>query len=386
MTIYVPALKQIGVGNCLSPDLNVGGTTNITDQNNLTNQISDFIQGIRIQSEVKMPPQSQLNNQLNPNQSRTGQDADCGTPQPGTSRISPHIQEARDKAEKIILDAEQHKAAINAPSGRNFVHSALDGIQDPVHPDIVLAPDIQLNEVTYPALLQSHLAGVVDSNKVIEDDDFFHVSCHVDANLKSRIQRGDFVDLEKLLPRNRRPGGAENRIELVFRDGKSFFVPAATDGKISNIRRWEQAFRVYAAIYSEANPSQAAEIWQYVYVINSAAATYVWDNVANYDYTFRQLMSCNPNRSWAKIYNQMWNLAMKDYIPRSNYGSSSAFQRGIDNGNYTGNSGRKARKPKYCWAYNRGNCKDGAKCKFVHRCSYCDANEHANHTCPKKSK
>ena len=58
------------------------------------------------------------------------------------------------------------------------------------------------------------------------------------------------------------------------------------EGKISGLRKWEQAFRVYAAIYSKANPCRAAEIWQYLHVINTAAASYTWDNVAYYDYTF----------------------------------------------------------------------------------------------------
>ena len=91
-------------------------------------------------------------------------------------------------------------------------------------------------------------------------------------------------------------------MEIVSRGGETFILPIDKDSKITNVRRWEQAFRIYAVIYSQANPHRAAEIWQYVYVINSAAATYVWENVANYDYTFRQLMACNPNRSLANMY------------------------------------------------------------------------------------
>ena len=40
---------------------------------------------------------------------------------------------------------------------------------------------------------------------------------------------------------------------------------------------------MYAAIYSEANPHRAAEIWQYMHVINTAAAAFIWDNVPSYD-------------------------------------------------------------------------------------------------------
>ena len=138
------------------------------------------------------------------------------------------------------------------------------------------------------------------------DNQFFHVTCHLDEGLKNKIQRGQYVDLEKMLPKMRgRFQQNENRMDLVYKDGHSYFVQAASDNKITGVRKWEQAFRVYATIYCQANPLLAAEIWQYVYTINSAASAYVWDNVSQYDITFRQLMSQYPNQSWAKIYNQM---------------------------------------------------------------------------------
>ena len=61
---------------------------------------------------------------------------------------------------------------------------------------------------------------------------------------------------------------------------------------------------------------RAHEIWQYIHVITTAASTYVWENVLEYDVTFRQLMSQYPNRNWGKIYTQMWNLAMKEPIAK----------------------------------------------------------------------
>ena len=188
-------------------------------------------------------------------------------------------------------------------------------------------------------------------------------------------------------------GTGDNKLDLVFRDGHSFFVPAATESKINGVRKWEQAFRVYAAIYSKANPGRAAEIWQYVHIINVAASAYTWDNVANYDYTFRQLMAANPSRSWAKIYNQMWNIAMRSPIPYTNQGNNGGhgqYNGGAKGHNHNNNNkGDKAqgkgRKPKYCWAYNRsGSCKDGANCKYVNRCSYCDNIGHGKNTCTKK--
>ena len=147
------------------------------------------------------------------------------------------------------------------------------------------------------------------------------------------------------------------RLELVNRGGKTFIVPADKDNKITNVRCWEQAFCIYAAIYSNANPHRAADIWQYVFMINSAASTYVWKNVANYDYTFRQLMACNPKCSWANIYLQMWNLTMRDVINNSAFSQAGDQQR---------NKEQRSQRTKYCWAFNRGEkCKFEPNCKFI---------------------
>ena len=97
----------------------------------------------------------------------------------------------------------------------------------------------------------------------------------------------------------------DNVMELVSKGGATYFAPRSRDSpKINSIRKWEQAFRIYAAVYSKANPSRASEIWEYVYVINTAASAYPWECVAFYDFTFRQLMAAKPMRSWSKTYTQ----------------------------------------------------------------------------------
>ena len=102
----------------------------------------------------------------------------------------------------------------------------------------------------------------------------------------------------------------ENRLEWVTKDGMTFLAPQEKESKITGIRKWDQAFRTYAAIYCNANPGRAGELWQYIYTINSAASSYQWDNVAYYDYTFRQMMSERPHSNWGKTYAQLWQLAL----------------------------------------------------------------------------
>ena len=227
---------------------------------------------------------------------------------------------------------------------------------------------------------------------------FFHLTCHIEPSLIHKIEKGEYVELEKLLPKDKLgKAGEDNHLEWVQREGGTFLVPAQRDGKIGGFRRWEQAFRAYATIYCGANPHQAKEIWQYITVINTAASSYVWDNVYNYDITFRHLMAFNPNRSWVVTYNHMWNLSMRDPLPRnqnratggySNL-SGSGYAVGRNNNGNTSHNPMQVRRNKsdYCWNFNKGvPCKFGAKCKFVERCKYCDSPSHGVHACHKLQK
>ena len=125
------------------------------------------------------------------------------------------------------------------------------------------------------------------------------------------------MDLEKLLPKER--GGVrtfDEKLEIFSKDGVAYFAPTQDRqvNRISGLRKWEQAYRIYAAVYSRTNLHRASEIWEYVHVINIAASSFSWDNVSFYDHTFRHLMSVKPNCSWSKTYVQGWNLAMTDPI------------------------------------------------------------------------
>ena len=165
------------------------------------------------------------------------------------------------------------------------------------------------------------------------------------------------------------------------------------DSKIASFRRWEQAFRAYATIYCGANPHRAKGIWQYITVINTAAMSYQWDNVYNYNITFRHLMAFNPQRSWAVTYNQMWNLSMKDPLPKNFNGQKGYGMTGNFNGSYGQNQNRNnssnshKKRSDYCWNFNRGiPCKFGTKCKFIERCKYCDSPSHGVNSCLKLQK
>ena len=301
----------------------------VQNQNNLqvNDMISEFVDNMRMEHSQDL-------------QERERQRA-------STSDVVPRLEEAKDHNDKAILETEKFKATISNPGMGEML--------------------------SFPSI-----------GSGVSDDDFFHLTCHIDPNLIHKIEKGEFVELEKLLPKDKiGKTGEENRLEWVQRDGKTFLVPAQRDVKIASFRRWEQAFRVYATIYCGANPYRSKEIWQYITVINTAASSYTWHNVYNYDIMFRHLMAFNPNRSWAVTYNQMWNLSMRDPLPRNfgqKQGNANSFQYQYHSGNGSNqkqqNSGNR-KKSDYCWNFNKGvPCKFGSKCKFIERCKYCDSSSH----------
>ena len=162
----------------------------------------------------------------------------------------------------------------------------------------------------------------------------------------------------------------------------TFLAPAQErDQKINGIRKWEQAFRVYAVVYCATNPGRSGEIWQYIYTINSAASSYQWDNVAFYDHTFRQMMSERPHRNWAKNYAQLWQLALKDPINRNPNQPSTSGQPNQS----TPGTKQKSWHDRCCWDFNRkGSCSQ-TNYPYDNRCKICGAWSHGSNTCRKKN-
>ena len=344
-TLYAPAICR---------------TVEINKQNeDKDEKISDFVESMRFQSATEGGPLSKENRVTTVN---TVQE-----PQPSTSSgvrsVPPEFEAAKKKTHNAIIEAEKFRATVADPAG--------------------------MNEVMFIDPAVGMMAAGLGENSGRSDDGFFHLMCHIDPHLREKIERGEYVDLEKLLLKDKTKNrlSDDTRLEWVHRYGGTFLMPAADrDHKITSIRRWDQAFRVYATIYCGANPHRVKEIWQYISVINTGAASYMWDNVASYDYTFRHLMEFNPKRSWVMTYNQMWNLSMKDPISKNMQSKNfqTAGSKVTTPNSKPGLRKNSSSRPRYCWFFNRGEkCKYGPNCRFVERCSYCDSVEHAVLACQK---
>ena len=250
-------------------------------------------------------------------------------------------QDLKTAAAELIIQAEKHKAAVMPTRGNEL-------ILDKVDPN--------------------------NMNHLLDDGSFLHATCHIDATLRAKIQRGAYVQLEKLLQKHKSQKRYSDKGRVLMdKGGEARFVDLEDTVVISNIRKWEQAFRIYATIYSQANPDRAAEILQYINTVNSAARSFTWECVEYYDYTFRHLMEDKPNRSWARTFPELWNLSMVEPISKSH--------------THNPNSGKKKDwRDGCCWKFNKSHCPYGSACRFEHKCTYCGSTSHPLKHCYRKNR
>ena len=161
-TIYAPALNKV-VSLPRGSPLNRGGE-------NQVNQITNFIEGIRLQTPV------QQHDDVRPG---TSDDSNRRDSQPrdqesGRPNIDDPYEVARERAKQMVIEAEQFKATINAPQGtqktpfNNMVRGGHQCVTD--------------NEFFH-------------DGKVREDDEFFHITCHVNNKATfAKIERGNTLN------------------------------------------------------------------------------------------------------------------------------------------------------------------------------------------------
>ena len=87
----------------------------------------------------------------------------------------------------------------------------------------------------------------------------------MDKATRDKIHRDGSVNLAKLLPRNKYRDENSHKMELLSKDGASFYVPIKmsnkdADGTINSFREWQRAFRVCAGIDSKQSPHRTWEL------------------------------------------------------------------------------------------------------------------------------
>ena len=65
------------------------------------------------------------------------------------------------------------------------------------------------------------------SHTMADDDEFYDFAAHISQKICNKIEKGRFVDLEKLIKRNKTVASSnENGVELINKEGRSYLIPA----------------------------------------------------------------------------------------------------------------------------------------------------------------
>ena len=210
-TIYVQALNRLLGNEALMGDLNVaqtgilGAKTNVLDKANvnrnsevhnqgqpeLMTKISNFVDQMRL--DVEESEQQEMDMQQD-------------RPHPHSSINAPRLEEAQKRMEQTLVQTEKFKTAIEKPPGTPFNPFPYEGLEQPMLP-IFNYPGqqqvVHLQKLAQPKMgsqSQINTRQVIGSG--VTDVDFFHLTCHIDPALVKKIEKGEFVDLNKLLPKD----------------------------------------------------------------------------------------------------------------------------------------------------------------------------------------
>ena len=350
----------------------------------LIEKISNFVESIRLdckqdrnhcdRSKDYRSPSDQRSEHQQSNDDQRSVIRRDRSPAPAAERVT----------DQLLVQAEKFRAKVEAPKGtKNFG-------------DLLLPYDYEQlrSKFVKPEGLAPIDPEIMILRNFDQDDEFFHITSQIEPALRAKIERGEYIELERLLPKDWasmcRPGEELNKqlFQLITQGTDTYLEPPMQKtGKINSVRKWDQAFRVYAAVYTCANPERSSEIWQYIYVIHTAAAANLWENVYFYDINFRELIACKPWKSWGKTYTQGWNMAFNNNAAaaQSHGHQSSVHQGGMGYKNGGNFSGGKSWKDSCCWKFNKNKCnKTASDCSFDHRCTYCGIWNHGFHNCRKR--
>ena len=136
------------------------------------NQVNQFITGIRSQNRDDRDSRVAEHVQLSTSRGQGEQELDAS------------VQIAKGKLSQMIINAEKFKETL---------HTLPGNIALPNNNQVVV----------------SRLQNIPVDYSLDVDDQFFHIMCHIDEGIPAKIMRGEYMDLEKLLPKSRGGWGVQ---------------------------------------------------------------------------------------------------------------------------------------------------------------------------------
>lgn len=238
--------------------------------------------------------------------------------------------------------------------------------------------NVTVNPETLTANTNLHVATGYDNPNLLLTADL-DIGSHVPLSLKQKIWDGDFINLALLLKGSSELINHCNGGDLYIdpETGKILSRPSQLKEKVLTIEKWTDAFLIYMNIFLMKNQAKFFELIKYVTIIRSAASRCPHGDFSwrTYDEQFRLRLRTEPSMSWAHINSDLWAMTM--VRPVVNTSGGNHYKPSYQSPNLG------PMTSKVCFDFNKGSC-FRTRCKFLHQCSNCAANNHNLITCPNK--
>jgi hypothetical protein len=180
-----------------------------------------------------------------------------------------------------------------------------------------------------------------------------NIGIHFSQQLKEKIVKREYVDLENLLPVTLSEANNVGSRNIVMDQFGMLKLQTKTNKNITDICIWIDAFLTFSSIYLNAHPNSAQGLFKYMFSIKLGASRSKDLGWRDYDKQFRMKKERSPSLSWGDIdmelrvlsISQGHNSNTQSYIHQSPYGK--------------------------CFDYNnKGKC-ERSNCRFAHKCIPC---------------
>ena len=102
------------------------------------------------------------------------------------------LRSAQECAEHAVIEAEKFCATVSNPGNLSNLDKFMQTEQNEENDQQHNLQNLQMQNLQIPNI-----------GSGVSDDDFFHLTCHIEPNLIHKIEKGEFVELEKLLPKEK---------------------------------------------------------------------------------------------------------------------------------------------------------------------------------------
>ena len=198
----------------------------------------------------------------------------------------------------------------------------------------------------------------------------------IPAKIAEKIWRGEYVELQELLPARLRAPGPTILDALLQPDRMK------QKKTITTIQEWIGCFNTFISVVAMRNPEQVRDLLAYSSTIVKASQDFEGTPWLEYDIHFRRQLATQTKQQWETIDASLWTMYFARATPRSGLMDSNGERKTLAQDKrqrYTPYPSQRV-----CFRWNsHGGC-HLFNCKFLHCCIRCQETSHTAIECPRK--